>query len=86
MLDASYLRLKNVTLGYNLPQRALDQMGGIFKGLRLYVTGTNLFTITNYEGLDPDVGPYYNNALLRGVNWGNYPLPRIISFGLNLTL
>ena len=45
MLDASYLRLKNITLGYSMPQETLERIGNIFKGIRFYVTGTNLFTI-----------------------------------------
>ena len=50
--DASYLRLRNLTLGYNFDQKVLDKMK--MKGLRLYVTGQNLFTITNYVGYDPE--------------------------------
>ncbi len=82
--DGSYVRMKSIQLGYSLPARWSEAIK--MQSARVFVSSENLFTITNYEGLDPDVGPYYNNALLRGVNWGNYPLPRIISFGLNLTL
>jgi len=50
------------------------------------VSAENLFTLTGYEGLDPDMGPFYSNILLRGVNWGNYPLPRIMFLGLSVSL
>ncbi len=55
-LDGSYLRLKNVTLGYNVPARMLERMG-LFQGLRFYATATNLFTIKDDElqGIDPEV-------------------------------
>jgi len=56
-LDASYLRLKNVTLGYNFPQETLDRLGGFINGIRLYATATNLFTLKRDEldGIDPEV-------------------------------
>ena len=55
-LDGSYLRLKNITLGYNVPTRILEKMG-LFQGLRFYATATNLFTIKDDElqGIDPEV-------------------------------
>ncbi|WP_422860879.1 SusC/RagA family TonB-linked outer membrane protein [Flagellimonas sp. S174] len=57
MLDASYLRVKNLTIGYNLPQEALERLGGFITGIRFYATGTNLFTIKSDEmkGIDPEV-------------------------------
>ncbi|SFR51255.1 TonB-linked outer membrane protein, SusC/RagA family [Robiginitalea myxolifaciens] len=86
MLDASYLRLKNVTLGYNLPQRALDQMGGIFKGLRLYVTGTNLFTIKRDEmkGIDPEVTDDID-PLFQGESFFTAPQAKSYLFGARIT-
>jgi TonB-dependent starch-binding outer membrane protein SusC len=75
--DASFFRLQNVTLGYTLP----------FKGskLRLYVMGENLAVFTDYSGVDPEVD---NTGLTNpGIDrFNNYPRPRTISFGLNLTL
>jgi len=56
-LDASYLRLKNVTLGYSLPDSTLDKLGGLFQSIRFYATATNLFTIKadEMDGIDPEV-------------------------------
>lgn len=75
--DASYLRLKNLTIGYSLPEGALDKM---IKGssLRVYVTAENLFTITNYSGMDPEVGGI-------GFDVGSYPVSRIFSTGLSFS-
>jgi len=72
--DGSFLRLKNVTLGYTVKQELLGRMK-----LRLYVTAQNLFTITNYSGMDPEVG--ISNS---GVDTGMYPVSRIYMAGLNL--
>ena len=73
--DASYLRLKNVTLGYTLPARITKK--AYINRLRFYVTGSNLFTLTKYRGYDPEVGG-------SGVDYGNYPQSRTIMFGMNL--
>ncbi|UII74873.1 TonB-dependent receptor [Flagellimonas sp. HMM57] len=56
-LDASYLRIKNVTLGYNMPSETLEKLGGLFSGVRFYATATNLFTLKKDEmdGIDPEV-------------------------------
>jgi len=79
--DASFLRLKNVTLGYNLNNAAALKKIGI-SALRFYVTGTNLQTWTNYSGFDPEVNSY--SALLPGVDNISYPRERSFIFGLNL--
>ena len=71
--DASYIRLKNITLGYNVPKNWLQKVG--INKLRLYVTGENLFTFTNLiDGYDPET---LNNL--------TYPITKKISLGLNLT-
>lgn len=82
----SYFRLKNVQLGYTFANAALSRMK--ISGLRLYVSGTNLFTITKYQGLDPEL--YISNNQLgdgdkaAGIDWGTYPLARTYTFGLNV--
>ena len=77
--NASYLRLRNVQLAYDLPTDILDRIG--FNSLRLSVSAQNLLTLTGYTGLDPELtGP---NFFQRGVDAGNYPVNRIFSFGLN---
>lgn len=78
--DGSYLRLKNIQIGYNFSEKLTKKLG-IVKA-RVYASAENLFTITSFSGLDPDVSGW---ATLRGVDWGHYPLPRIFSFGLNLS-
>ena len=79
--DASYVRLKNVTLGYNFPDETLKILR--LTSLKLYVTGQNLLTFTNYEGFDPEINN--NNALQSGIDYGSYPQARLYLVGLNAT-
>lgn len=79
--DGSFLRLRNVELGYSFPQKLISKAN--ISSARLYVSGQNLFTITKYSGLDPDVVGA-NPNLEPGVDNGNYPSSRIISFGLSV--
>ncbi len=79
--NGSFLRLRNIELGYTLPASLLSRVH--VSSARLYISAQNLFTITGYSGLDPDVvGANIN--LEPGVDNGNYPASRIISFGLSL--
>ncbi len=78
--DGSYLRLRNIQLGYSYNDALLNKLG--VSGLKIYASGQNLFTITDYSGLDPDVQG--NGILERGVDNGNWPSSRIISIGLNV--
>lgn len=78
--DGSYLRLKNIQLGYNFPDQIISKLG--LTKARVYASAENVFTLTSFSGLDTDIGGW---ATLRGIDWGHYPLPRLISFGLNLT-
>ena len=80
--DASYFRCSNITLGYTLPKRLLRKIG--VESCRVYVSGDNLFTITDYRGYNPEVS-YKSSNLMPGFDWGCYPLSRIYSVGLNLT-
>lgn len=73
--DGSYLRLKNLQIGYTFPKQ-LTRKAHIER-LRLYVTASNLFTITKYSGYDPEVGG--------GTDYGNYPQSRTFTFGINTT-
>ncbi len=84
-LDASYLRVKNVTLGYNLPQEALDRLGGLFTGIRIYLTGTNLFTLKKdeMEGIDPEVTDDID-PLFQGESFFTAPQAKLYSFGARL--
>jgi len=81
--DASYLRLQNVSLGYNLPDRVAKKVHT--RGIRVYVSGQNLLTITGYSGYNPEVS-LRNSSTRPGEDYGTYPLARIFSTGLNITL
>ncbi len=78
--DGSYLRLKQLTVSYNLPG-----ITGVYKGISIYLTGTNLFTFTKYTGYDPDF-LYSNNPFYMGVDYGKIPQPKSIVLGLKLDL
>jgi TonB-dependent starch-binding outer membrane protein SusC len=70
-------------LSYSIPSTTLTKYG--VRKLRAYVSGTNLVTITDYTGYDPEVSAYNTNDAMIGVDLSNYPTPKIISFGLNVT-
>ncbi|HMB40411.1 MAG TPA: TonB-dependent receptor [Balneolaceae bacterium] len=83
--DASYLRLKNVVLGYTLPQSMLDRLG--LRRVRVYMSGLNLLTFTGYDGWDPEVNTdLYDNSdnLNIGNDFYSAPQARTISFGVNI--
>ena len=79
--DGSYLRLKNLTLGYTIPESVLSKAK--IKSLRIYVQAVNLFTVTNYTGLDPELG---GDDRSFGIDYGNYPTVKQFNIGLNLGL
>lgn len=79
--DGSFLRLKNITLGYTLPQK-FSQKVKISK-LRIYATAVNLLTFTKYSGFDPEIGAKW--ALDVGIDRNIYPQPRTFMFGVNLS-
>ena len=81
--DGSYVRLKNVQIGYSFSQGTMSRWR--MKGLRIYVTGENLLTFTKYTGLDPEIGIQNANATQNGVDNGAYPSSRFFTFGLNVT-
>lgn len=80
--DGSYLRVQNITLGFNFPAKMLESIH--VTRLKLYGSIQNLYTFTNYKGYDPEVGSFNQDALMSGVDNGRYPTPRIFSFGLNV--
>ncbi len=81
--DGSFLRVKSITLGYSLPKEVLQRAG--LSALRIYVSSQNLFTFTNYSGLDPEVNRYGQNTLQQGIDYGSYPVSKSYLVGLNLT-
>jgi hypothetical protein len=81
--DGSFVKLKNVTVGYTLPFDLLDRYS--VSKLRVYLSSQNLFFITKYDGLDPEIGIQGGNATQNGVDNGTYPSSRSFTVGLNLT-
>ena len=79
--NGSYLRLKSVTLGYNFDKKLIQKIG--LTNLRLTFNATNLFTITGYDGYDPEIGLSTASANVFGLDYGRYPSPTSFTFGLN---
>lgn len=79
--DGSFIRFNNITLGYNFPKTSIAKVG--LKGLRVYVTAQNPFTITKYSGYNPEVSTN-SNALTPGIDYGAYPTNKSLAFGLNI--
>jgi TonB-linked SusC/RagA family outer membrane protein len=87
--DGSYLRLKNVQLGYTIPEKIVNRFH--IKNLRFYITGQNLWTLTNFTGLDPEMNisdnvkrDTYGGDVAAGIDWGTYPSAKSYIVGLNL--
>lgn len=81
--DASFVRLKTVSFGYNLPNKYLDKIK--LKSLRIFAAAQNLYTWTKYSGLDPEVSTF-SSALTPGFDYSVYPRAKTITFGLNVSL
>ncbi len=82
--NGSFMRIKNVTLGYNVPQKLLRQAK--IKTARVYASGQNLFTFTTYTGMDPEVNYYSNDNIVMGTDFFTYPQSRTIIIGVNIGL
>jgi len=82
--DASFIRLQYATLSYDLPANVTGKLK--IGGLRLFVTGQNLFVITEYPGYDPEVSAAGNNAILQGIERAGYPKSKTWMVGINLQL
>jgi len=78
--DASYLRIKNIQLGYSIPDEAVKNT--VFENIRLYAQVKNAYTFTKYSGFDPEIGS--SSIGDTGVDRGTYPTPRIWSLGVNI--
>jgi TonB-dependent starch-binding outer membrane protein SusC len=79
--DASFMRMKNLRLGYTLPKSVLTKIK--VQSIRFYFQATNLFTMTKYKGLDPE---YNSSGMSMGIDRGAWPTPREVSFGITLGL
>jgi TonB-linked SusC/RagA family outer membrane protein len=87
--DGSYLRLKNIQLGYTIPEKVVSKAH--IKSLRIYFTGQNLWTLTNFTGLDPEMttsdnlnSETYRGDVAAGIDWGTYPSAKSYIVGVNL--
>ena len=82
--DASYIRLRNISLGYTFPKKFFRRLP--LETLRVNVNIQNLLTITGYDGYDPEVGTSTQSSFVAGLDNGRYPSPTTYSFGINVTL
>lgn len=82
--NGSYLRLKNVSIGYNLPARITNRL--MLENLRLYATATNIWTYTKYTGSDPEVSTLDGSVSAQGIDFFTLPQVKTIAFGLTATL
>lgn len=87
--NGSYLRLKNISIGYTLPSSIAQEVTkGTLKKLRVYLSAQNLFTVTNYTGYDPEIGNRYlntaGNTLINGIDYGQFPSARTLMAGVQL--
>ncbi|MCH7401295.1 SusC/RagA family TonB-linked outer membrane protein [Belliella kenyensis] len=80
--DGSYLRVKNLVIGYRLPQATLDRIK--LRSVRLYAQAQNLLTFTNYSGFDPEVNFAGTSNTTIGVDFYTFPQPRTYTFGVNI--
>ena len=78
--DGSFMRLRNITLGYTLPESLSEKLS--LSSVRLYVKGSNIYTLTKYTGYTPEIGGF--DVLSNGIDNGVYPISAVYSFGLNI--
>jgi len=82
--DGSFLRINNITLGYNVPKSLLKRIK--LDKVRIYGTANNIYTWTSYSGFDPEVSTRNATGLTPGVDWGAYPRSRTFIFGVNISM
>lgn len=82
--NGSFFRLSSLTLAYDMPKNWLTTIG--LAGLRVYLTGNNLFNLCDYRGYDPEVSLFSESPILKGYDWGQYPMNRSFTVGLKVTL
>lgn len=80
--DGSYLRVKDISLSYDVPRYIISKFG--ISRLQPYISATNLITFTNYSGNDPEVNQYGNSGSVQGIDWGTYPMSKSFVIGLKL--
>ena len=80
--DGSFLRLKNLTVGYTIPQKLTKK--AFISRLRVYASAQNLFCISGYSGYDPEVSSAASNPMTPGLDWGAYPKSKVFTFGIDV--
>jgi TonB-dependent starch-binding outer membrane protein SusC len=80
--DASYVRIQNLKLAYNLPSSLTSKVK--ITRMQVYTNIQNVATFTNYTGLDPQIGAFNQRATYQNIDMGRYPTPRVYSFGVNV--
>ncbi|MEZ4776540.1 MAG: TonB-dependent receptor [Bacteroidia bacterium] len=81
--DGSYMRVKNLSIGYTIPNIG-NATNNVINRIRIYVSSQNLLTFTKYTGYDPEVGSKYGALLTQGIDYGQFPQARTIMAGINL--
>ncbi|MFZ9503923.1 MAG: TonB-dependent receptor, partial [Cyclobacteriaceae bacterium] len=79
--DGSFVRIRNITLGYTLPDKLIQRAK--MKSARVYLRANNLLTLSKFTGYTPEI--VNGNPILNGIDFATYPVPRIFSAGLNVT-
>jgi hypothetical protein len=79
--DGSFLKLRDLTFGYNLSNVLKKQ--SVLKSARIYMSGRNLLTVSNYKGYDPEVSRNGGNPFQLGIDYGTYPQVKTLVFGIN---
>ena len=82
--DGSYMRLKNISLGYTVPKPILDKLH--LSNLRIYVSGQNVLTFTKYTGLDPELTGTGTTNLTQGIEFFTMPQPKVYMAGISVSL
>jgi hypothetical protein len=80
--DGSYIRMRNIQLGYTFPTAWLERIK--LSSAKLYISGQNLLTITDYSGYDPEVSRFGQDNLSQGIDYGSYPTAKMYLVGLNI--
>ena len=80
--DATFVKFRNISIGYTINPQWIKSLGA--KRARLYLSATNLFTITKFDGFDPEVSAFTQNPSMQGLDFGTYPLARTFTFGVNV--
>jgi len=81
--DGSFFRIRNVQLGYTLPEALLSSFQ--ISRVRVYISADNLLTVTNYSGLDPEIGAAFGDSFSPGVDYGVYPVAKTFIIGTNIS-